>query len=77
MDLNEMKRTLESKSELKAAANSAEAKKLMEGIDTAALETAAKRGDTAALKDILNRVLSTPEGKALAQKVQSAVRRDG
>ena len=37
------------------------------------LRDAAKQGDAAALQDILRRVLSTPEGRALAEKVQKAV----
>ena len=45
----------------------------MQSIDAGAVEHAAKSGDAAALKSILTQVLSTPEGKALAQQVQKAM----
>ena len=50
-----------------------EGKAVAAKLDDAALRDAAKRGDTAALKSILAEVLSSPEGKALADKVQKAV----
>ena len=77
MDLDTLKRELEAKDAMRAVAQSAEAKKLMEGVDAAAVETAVKSGDTAALKGILANVLSTPEGRALAEKVRKAVGQDG
>lgn len=75
MDLSQLKRELEASNELKAAADSPESQRLMQTVDTSALEAAAKSGDTAAMKKILSQVLSTPEGKALANKVQKAVQK--
>ncbi|MBR1496864.1 MAG: hypothetical protein IJ617_04500 [Oscillospiraceae bacterium] len=77
MDYSEIERALKSNGAVADAANSAEARRLMGKLDTAAVERAAKRGDSAALKRILGQVLSTPEGRALAEKVQGAVRRNG
>ena len=74
MDFAQLKKALENKDALKAATQSAEGQKLMRQIDPAALEQAAKHGDTAQLKAILSQVLSSPEGKSLAQKVERAVR---
>ena len=48
-------------------ANSPEAKKL--GADRAAAERAVRSGDTAQLKALLTQILSTNEGKALAEKL--------
>ena len=73
MDFAQLKRELEQKKELQAAAQSAAGQKLMQSIDAGAVEHAAKSGDAAALKSILTQVLSTPEGKALAQQVQKAM----
>ena len=73
VNFEEMERELRSKRELNAVAESPEGKKLAARIDSAALSDAARRGDTAALKSILGQVLSTPEGRALAEKVQKAV----
>ena len=42
-------------------------------VDQDKLERAAKSGDTAALKDILSQVLSTDEGKRLAEKLKKAM----
>ena len=77
MDYGEMRRSLEAQGAVRDAADSEEARRLMRRVDAGALERAAKRGDVKELKQILDQVLSTPEGKALAQKVQGAVRRDG
>lgn len=73
----EMQRKLSNNSGVRAAVDSPEAKKLLGSLDAAALEGAAKRGDTAALKDILSKVLSTSEGKALAERVRNAVQENG
>ena len=73
MDFAQLKRELEQKKELQAAAQSAAGQKLLKSMDTGAVERAAKSGDTAALQRILTQVLSTPEGKALAQQVQKAM----
>lgn len=77
MDLDGMKRELEKNSALRAAASSGAAQKLMQNLDTAGLEQAAKRGDTTALKGYLAQVLSTPEGKALAEQVRKAANPNG
>lgn len=61
------------KKELSSAAESPEGRAVAQKIDDNALRAAAKRGDTAALKQMLAEVLSSPEGKALAEKVQKAV----
>ena len=76
MDFAELKRELESKKALKAAAQSEAGQKLLQQVDSAEVERAAKSGDAAALKSILSRVLSTPEGKELAQQVQEAMRHE-
>ena len=77
MDFAEWKKSLESSASMQAISESAEAKKLLQRVDASAVERAVKRGDTEALKGVLAQVLSTPEGRALAEKVQKAVRRDG
>ena len=76
MDFAELKRELESKKALKAAAQSEAGQKLLQQVDSAEVERAAKSGDAAALKSILSQVLSTPEGRELAQKVQEAMRHE-
>ena len=73
MDLDRMEQEIRSKKELNAAAQSAEGRAVAERIDDAALRDAARRGDTDALKRMLADVLSSPEGKALAERVQKAV----
>jgi hypothetical protein len=73
MDLEKLERKLRGNGGLGALADSPEGKALAAQFDEASLRTAAERGDTAALQDVLRRVLSTPEGRALAEKVQKAV----
>ena len=73
MDFSQLKRELEQKKALRAAAESAAGQKLMQSVDAGAVKRAAKSGDTAALKSILTQVLSTPEGRELAEKVQKAM----
>ena len=68
-----MERKLRENGALSALADSPEGKALAAQFDERALRTAAKQGDTAALQDALRRLLSTPEGKALAEKVQKSV----
>ena len=58
---------------LREAAASREGQKVLQGLDTAAVEKAARSGDMQALKNILSDVLSTPEGKALAEKVRRSM----
>lgn len=73
MDLEKLERTLREQKDLAAAAESPEGKRLASQINDKALREAAKRGDTDTLKQILQQVLSTPEGKQLAEKVKKAV----
>ena len=73
MELDKLEKELRGRSELKALADSPEGRALTARLDGDALRSAAKKGDSAALQDILQRVLATPEGRALAEKVQKAV----
>jgi hypothetical protein len=73
MDLEKVEKELKGNRELNALARSPEGKALAAGLDETALQKAVRQGDSAALQDILRRVLSTPEGKALAEKVRKAV----
>lgn len=59
---------------LKSIAESEEGKAVMDVIDGAEVERAAKAGDAAALKTILAQVLSTDEGKRLAAKLKDAMK---
>ena len=59
---------------LMKAADCAEGRRITPSLDQAAVERAAKNGDTAALQSILAQVMSTPDGKALAQKLQQAMK---
>jgi len=76
MDFSQLKRELEAKKALMAAAQSDAGQKLVAHMDTAAVEQAAKNGDAAALKGILRQVLSTPEGRTLAEQVQKAMQHE-
>lgn len=58
---------------LKSVADSAEGRAISRMIDQSRVEQAAKSGDTAALRDILSQVLSTDEGKRLAEKLKKAM----
>ena len=58
---------------LKAIAESNDGKALADALDAKKVEQAARSGDTAALKAILSQVLSTYEGKRLAEKVKDAM----
>ena len=58
---------------LKGIGDSAEGKAISRMVDSARVEQAAKSGDTAALRDILSQVLSTDEGKRLAEKLKKAM----
>ena len=73
MELEKLEKELRGKSELKALADSPEGRALSAQLDDRALRSAVSRGDSAALQEALRRVLSTPEGRALAEKVQKAV----
>ena len=61
------------KDRLKSLADSAEGRAVSRMLDPAAVEKAAKRGDTAALQSILSDVLSTDEGKRLAERLKKAM----
>lgn len=74
MDLSKLKETLAQNAALQSAVSSAQGQKLAGKIDGNALEQAVKSGDTAQMKTILSQILSSPEGKALAQQVQQAVK---
>ena len=50
---------------------------LAKKFDGAAIERAAKSGDSAALSRLLKQVLSTPEGASFAAQVQRAVKNGG
>ena len=58
-------------------ARSGEGEKLLAGVDGEKLAAAAKAGDMQTLGRMLQGILATPEGKALAQKVRKAVQDDG
>jgi len=58
---------------LNAVANSEDGKKITKMLDAKAVERAAKSGDTAALQNILSQILSTDEGKRLAQSISDIV----
>ena len=58
---------------LKAAAASPEGQKVLQNLDAAEVEKATKAGDMLALREILNGVLSTPEGRSLAEKIRKSL----
>ena len=55
---------------IKKIAESADGQRLSQMIDAKAVENAAKSGDSEALRSILSSVLSTAEGKRLAESVR-------
>ena len=59
---------------LKALADSADMQKLGQMLDPAAVERAAKSGDSQALRSLLSSLLSTREGQRLAQSVQQLMK---
>lgn len=56
--------------DIRALAQSADGQKLGALVDPGAVESAAKSGDSEALRRILSDVLSTEEGRRLTEKVQ-------
>lgn len=56
--------------EIKNIAQSEDGLKISRMIDSQAIENAAKSGDNQALRNILGSVLSTEEGKRLAQNIK-------
>ena len=71
----QFERELRGNGALRAAANSPEGQRLAERLDGNALQAAMAKGDTEALRSMLAQVLSTPEGRALAEQVQKAVKK--
>ncbi|MBQ7736881.1 MAG: hypothetical protein IJT62_03480 [Oscillospiraceae bacterium] len=57
--------------ELRSLARSGEARRLSETLDAAEAEQALRSGDSARVSRLLRQVLSTPEGKALAEKLSA------
>lgn len=72
-EFEKLERELRGKKQFGALADTPEGKALASQLDGAALARAVQQGDTAALQSALQKVLSTPEGRALAEKVQKAV----
>jgi hypothetical protein len=62
---------------LRKVADSEAGRRVASMLDPSKVERAAKDGDTQALEDILRQVMSTPDGKALAEQVKKAVSADG
>lgn len=58
---------------LKVLADSADGRAIGRMVDAAEVERAAKSGDMAALKGILSQVLSTDEGKRLAESLKKVM----
>ncbi len=61
------------KDKLKSLASSSDALAIGRRLDRSAVEKAAKSGDTEALRGILSEVLSTDEGKRLAQMLKKTM----
>ena len=59
--------------QLKKLADSPDGKKITAMLDQGEVERAAKSGDTAALQKILTQVLSTGEGKRLAEQLSKTM----
>lgn len=77
MDIEKLGRELEKSGKaekLKSVASSADAKKLSAMLDAQAVERAARSGDGAAIRQILQQVLATDEGRRLAQKIGEAMK---
>lgn len=55
---------------IKQIAQSDEGQKLSQMLDTKAIEAAAKNGDNQALRSLLGQILSTEEGRKLAENVK-------
>ena len=77
-DFDEIGRALEKSGQaerLRQLADSPEGRRLSAMLDGAAVSQAAKNGDTKTLQAILQQVLRTGEGQALAQKLQDSLRK--
>ena len=75
MDLEKLEREAREQRRLRDLADTPEGRALAKSFDENELKRAAAKGDTAALQDVLRRVLSTPEGQTLAEKVYRSVRK--
>ena len=62
---------------INSLANSEDSKRLSQLFDAGEAEKAAKSGDMSALRDILSKVMSTEEGKRLAQQVSGMLDNKG
>lgn len=60
---------------LKKLADGEDGRRVASMVDVNQLEAAAKAGNTAALGSMLRQILSTPEGRRLAEQVKKAVDR--
>jgi len=60
--------------DIRRLAESEDGKRLSKMIDPQAVEKAARSGDSAALKSLLDQVLSTEEGKRLAMGIQQLMK---
>jgi hypothetical protein len=58
---------------LKSIANSPDGQRISQMLDAKAVEKAAKSGDTDALRGILGQVLSTDEGRRLAESLKKVM----
>ncbi len=77
MDLEKAARELKSSGKadaLRAAARSEDARRLSAMLDPGQVERAAVSGDAEAIRSILSQVLSTDEGKRLAQRLGEAMK---
>ena len=73
MNLEKLEREAREQRQLRARADTPEGRTLAKQFDENELKRAAAQGDATALQDVLRRVLSTPEGQTLAEKVYRAV----
>lgn len=64
-------------SALQELARSEDGRKVAAMVDGNSLEKAAREGDRNALSEALQKILSTPEGRRLAEQVKKAVKGDG
>ena len=76
MDISKLAGSLDEKqrARLNALANSNEAKALEGMFSDAELARAATEGDEKAMRDVLRRILSTGEGRKLAQMLSDAMK---
>ena len=62
---------------LEKLARSGQGEKLLRKVDGEKLAAAAKAGDMQTLGQMINAILSTPEGRSFANEVKKAVGQDG